>query len=887
MKKQIILKRSTIAVATVFLLSACAAGGGGTGGSAPPMPTTPDPNNPSNSTVPPGGGGVGGGVGGGGGISNSSNSVPFGTPTLAGNQFSPYNGSSPNAVVSQTYSVNNLTGDNGTDLIVAGRMSQPATASSWVNNAIQIFDWQNGQLVNDTAKWFPGGSNIIVGTDPTIQFADFFHTGRTSMFVSPSTDGVLGNSGPATLFTNNGSSFSRTDYNIGSVWGHGAAIGSLNNNGWDDVAVSDYGSKTTLFVNNHTNGFTPYQAVNDSTGVQALQFGGSSIVIGNFKNDNSSYLVLTDNTCQDTGTGCNNNTKIHMYSWNLTSSSGSVGSASTLDPNTTQTSGLPSSATKASNTPLLTYGFVANLPNSTYDHGYLALASNFNGSSGSNLIVFSTPNSGGKNSAIQFFQNNGSGVFSDVTGSMLSGYNTNTYPSYHPQFVDLGNGYMSMIVSAQDYSGNNNSTQILVKSSAGGPYVAAFQNIITSFSAQANQIAGVTNQANLVNLVKDPSGNLYLVSTLQSGIGTNTKQSIYVSPLQTGVSAATAQGALNQMKSVWPYMSPATANQILANTGQTFMTDAGQATLINSDAIVKPIGSLNINTQVGSFSPRGFIGGVKLENGDAVAMDNYGRAFPINLSQNNYFGPNSFGMNSEHIDQFNLTSHSEYLINGSVNTVETPAGPLRLGMEDRNRFNTISGDPSMGATIGSMPKQYSIGLPEIYRKGNFTTGLQYTNLTSSPWFNFTGAWGSVNNSGTLEHHVTYRYNGFSVQGALTYTSTTFTPGLVTRITPITGTWAESGYRYSDYGSLGDMGIYIGVKPIVLNGGLTANMPTSVDNNGNTVYTQTKMGVVSNVTPYARALYTNNIDRNTQYRVSGMTTTTGLWRAMAELRYTFD
>ena len=84
-----------------------------------------------------------------------------------------------------------------------------------------------------------------------------------------------------------------------------------------------------------------------------------------------------------------------------------------------------------------------------------------------------------------------------------------------------------------------------------------------------------------------------------------------------------------------------------------------------------------------------------------------------------------------------------------------------------------------------------------------------------------------------------------------------------------------------------LGVYLGVKPVVLNGSVTANLPTSVDNSGNTVYTTNKMGIVSTATPYVRLLYTGAIDRNNGYRVSGMTTQDGFYRAMAEYRYTFN
>ena len=133
--------------------------------------------------------------------------------------------------------------------------------------------------------------------------------------------------------------------------------------------------------------------------------------------------------------------------------------------------------------------------------------------------------------------------------------------------------------------------------------------------------------------------------------------------------------------------------------------------------------------------------------------------------------------------------------------------------------------------------------------------------------------------------MTYRKNGFSVQGALMMTTTNFKPGIITDVSPIMAAWAETGYRYNERG-FGDLGVYVGVKPVVLSGDITATIPTSVDNAGNIVYTNAKMSVVSQTTPYIRALYTGVINRNNSYRWSGMITQTGQYRAMAEYRYTF-
>ena len=455
-----------------------------------------------------------------------------------------------------------------------------------------------------------------------------------------------------------------------------------------------------------------------------------------------------------------------------------------------------------------------------------------------------------------------------------------------------------MIISASDFTGNNSSTQFLVKQSATGPYVAAFQNIITDFASQANLIAGSPNSANQVAVVKDKNSNLYLVTTVQYQSNGKNMMGTYLSLMGSSVSTTTAQAAFNQVKATWPWMSSAQVNQVLASTSSTYMTDAGTGLVLNPNNLSNPVGAMSVATRSGAMPLSGGIAGVNLGSMSQLQVfDSLGRNFTVNFANSNYVGPNSFNTNTEHVDQYNMTSHTEYLLNSNTNTIYSPMGPVRLGFENRNQFNTIGapaapkefGDQSgnQGLYLGmTQPKQWSFGLPEIYRNGNFYTGMQYTNLNTNPWLNFTGSFGSVTNSGTLEQVATYARDGFSMQGALMRTTTNFRSGLVTNVSPITAAWAETGYRYAE-DRFGDLGIYVGVKPVILNGSVTATMPTGVDNSGNVVYTTNKMGIVSTTTPYVRALYTGTIDRNSGYRLSGMTTNNGQYRAMAEYRYTFN
>jgi hypothetical protein len=876
MNKQVVLRRSAIAVAvsTVFLLTACGGGGGGGGGGGSPGNPTPSYTKPDDPIQYYNSGTLSRY----GFTAGSRTTVPFSTPTQV-STFNPYTTDSTKTAVSQQYVVNDLTGNGADSMIVTGRMSQPATSGDWVNSSIQLFTWENGSFVNNTAKWFPNGINSILGTDPTVQFADFFKTGHTDMLISPSTDmNYYGPSGSsqAWLFRNTGSRFNLNTVELGAqVWGHGATVADLTKTGWQDAIITDYGPNTTFLMNNHVNGFTAYQA----KGNNDLFWGTSSVAAADFMNNGSTQIVATDvRACANNSSwyGCSSASTTKMFTW-------------AIDPVTNK----------------LSINWAADLPTpilGNNSHNYLVINYDFVNNGNQDLIVFSSPNLGSsKQSAIQFLQNDGHGNFTDVTSTMLKGYNTNTYGSYHPQFVDLGNGFKSMIVSEQDWSGSSNSsTQFLIKQSASGPYVAAFQNIITDFASQANLIAGSGNSGNQVAVVKDASKNLYLVTTLQYQTDATSpmRMATYLSLVGANVSTTTAQAAFNAVKATWPWMSSAQVNQVLAQTSSSYMTDAGTGLVLNPDKLMNPIGSLSVVSRSGLTALTGGIAGVNMSGLNQMqAFDSVGRNYSLNFGNTNYVGPNSFTYNTEHIDQYNLTSHTEYMLNGNTNTVYNPSGmPMRMGVETRNQFNTIGapmvpkefGDQSgnQGLYLGAAPPtQWSFGLPEIYRRGNFYTGTQITSLNSNPWLNFSGSFGSVTGSSTLEQVMTYARDGFSVQGAIMRTTTNFKSGIITNISPITAAWAETGYRYNDLG-FGDLGVYVGVKPVVLSGNVTATIPTSVDNAGNAVYTNTKMGVVSQTTPYVRALYTGFIDRHNSYRLSGMTTQTGQYRALAEYRYTF-
>ena len=831
-----------IAVSTVFLLSACAGGGGGGGGA----------NNPGSSSPPTQGSGP----------SLPSNpyvrtEVPYSTPVLQA-VVDPLVNTAGNGykwAVSDTFAAD-ITGTGGQDLIIAGRMTQPTPVSDWGNFSLSMLGWQDGKLVDKTAQWFPDNTNIILGSEPSVKFADFFKTGRNDLFLSTGTD--MQHYGPTYFYRNMGSRFERQILTTANIWSHDSAIGDLNGDGYADIGIIDYGTNTTLAFNNKVNGFNVYtQAQNIVNGYTNVTInGGSSIAIGDFLQNGQGQIVVTD-TPETPGS---NPTK--MYSWNINARN---------ELNFTELSTLPTPRFELPK--WAGYGFAPG------SHNVRAVTYDFNDDRIPDILIFSRPGLGtvnNKYSEIQFLKNGGTGTFTDVTDTTLVGYNHNTYTTYNPRFLDLnGDGREDILVSGADFTGANNSTQFLLKS-ADGKYVAAHQNILTDFATQVNSTHGTDNTGNTVTILKGPNGKLYLVSAV-SFLNNNDRQlAVYMSDLGSQ-SFTTAQSAVNLILQKWPYMTVPQANEVLARTSATYF--GGR--VIDMDALMNPVGSLSIPSMRGSVPINGFIAGVNLDNGQAVVMDDLKRSFSMNLQPMNVTRLNAFQMNMEHNDTHELTSHAEYLVAGPKATYNN----VRVGAE--TRYNTVGQNGEGPTMVNQQYTNYTVGIPRIWSKGDFSFGTQYTALNQNPWLSMGGAWGQVTNSNILDNVVSYRSGGFSTQASLMHVTTNITPGLVTNVSNMTGGWAESGYRYTDWKGIGDIGLYAGVKPVIFSGSVDAKIPTSVDNSGNVVYTNKNMAIQNQTTTYIRGMYSNMLDRNTQYRVSGMVLSTGQYRLMHELRFFLD
>lgn len=795
--------------------------------------------------------GCGGGGGGGGGYNSPyvtpnpylRTEVPYSTPTRAGT-VDPLVNDKYTSFVGDTYTAS-LSG-SGQDLIVAGHMTQQSNANDWADTRISMFSWSNGTLVDRTAQWFPNDSNIIKGAN-AVKFADFFKSGRTDMVTAPYSDWSLTDNGPAYVWTNTGTSFSRQSIAV-NVSAHDFAVADINNDGYTDIVILDANARnSTIAINDRVSSFRTYTA---SSGTQ---LSGSSIAVADFLNNGTTTFITTDNASA-------NGQVQKLWGWTINSSNN------------------------------LSFNEIATLPTSRFNlpkwqaigildsHNVRVAAHDFNSDNVMDAIVFSQPGrvatgTSTNYSEIQFLRNSGNGSFTDVTDSTLVGYNTNTRTTYQPKFLDLnGDGLIDILVSGGDNSGT--SSQFLLKSTD-GKYVASHANLLSDYLKQVKNMAGSDANNHTVNVVTGPDGRLYLVSAVSYMNGSDRQLAVYMSVLGSQ-SVTTAQTAINLILQKWPYMTTAQANAALAQTAATYFNGVA---VINEDDIFKPVGSLEVSTVSGLKTISGYIAGVNIGDGNVIALDQLGRSYSLNLAPMNIARLNAFGYNTEHNDQYELTSHAEYLVNGNLTTVNGMRIGSDYASQDLNRLNMLN-----------RLKQYTVGVPRWYSKGSFSLGTQYTYLNTNPWIAFGGAWGEVNGSGIMDNVVTYRRNGFSAQASAMYVTTNITPGLITRVNNMWGAWAETGYRFGNVRRAGDLGVYAGIKPVVMSGSVEARLPTSIDTQGNIQYTNKTLMVQNQVTPYIRALYTNMLDKKTQYRFSAMTTANpgpNQYRVMHELKYFFD
>lgn len=384
------------------------------------------------------------------------------------------------------YSID-LNKDGIDEIFVAGRLTQPATAASWQNSNVVILGWNNDDFTIENSHWFADVSDAsILGTEPSVRFGDFNGDGWTDVFVAPSTDMNL--YGPGVVYWNDaGQGLTRQDIDIGSIWAHDSAVADLNSDGFDDIVISGYGPDQTLLFGRADGSFDVM------TGLATANYSG--IAAGDFMGDGSITFVMTDS--QYTGAS-----DTALMAWNITQD-GQGNDVAYFS----KIAGLPPDRFTLDH---WSDHHAYMLQPDRMPHTIRALTMDFNRDGLDDVVIMTSANDANNRwhvySELQFLENEGDGLFLDVTDELLLEYNKNTVVSYTPQLIDINeDGLMDIWLSAIDYHGAENSTRAIM-ANADGTFSEDFAQEI---QALRDALGG---QPAPSQMVRDPNGDWYVMT---------------------------------------------------------------------------------------------------------------------------------------------------------------------------------------------------------------------------------------------------------------------------------------------------------------------------------------------------------------------------------------
>ena len=311
----------------------------------------------------------------------------------------------------------------------------------------------------------------------------------------------------------------------------------------------------------------------------------------------------------------------------------------------------------------------------------------------------------------------------------------------------------------------------------------------------------------------------------------------------TSQSAAVAAGALAVINQMWPYMTPENQIQVLLRTAnknlQGYKLETHGQGLLDLDRATQPIGAVGLTTtgRTGRTQPITAIaisGSTSQAQGrlsSVTVVDELQRDFTANLSSA-------------------VTQRT--LLRDPLALVHEPgqSWSAKLIGVHSHQFQSYS----VGQTAGNVTMSLNNGMWGSNEAGRHQVTL--TQAAYNPFVQYSGAWGSVANSTTIEYDYIYRAkSGAWAQAGVASTATVVNPGLVERVGAMQTIHGVIGYSQSG------MNVYAGIQPWMVSGALHLRVPGAVDERGVLSYTSSRVSVAAQrPVAYAGINYSHQVDR---------------------------
>ena len=393
------------------------------------------------------------------------------------------------------YSAVDLTGD-GLDEVIFSAWDHSKTLPH-ENSLLQIFSFENGVWINSTDKFIT--DNEIGGSD-AVAHGDFNNDGVTDFFAWGQSDTEL--SYPVNnLFLSSTTGYQKIDYEFGS-WNHEAFVADVNQDGFDDVLLADFGPNTGIAFGS-ANGLDFKSSNNRGL------WGCAGISAADYLGDGS-VTILASDVVDDT-----NLDGTVLFSWNLNSLDELAFEKISQLP--TPRFDLPKWAS---------YNF-ADVYGTASSCDIRVLPFDFSGDGLVDAVEISRPwftdGVWPDYSEVQFLLNKGAGVFEDVTDSVLVDYPYPIMSSYNPVFMDINNdGRTDIFLGSENYNYNKYSAVCLMQHEDGKFYAIGqteFADLWTASVAATRELnSGYTfdDWGNPMGIVKASDGNNYIFSNVTS-----------------------------------------------------------------------------------------------------------------------------------------------------------------------------------------------------------------------------------------------------------------------------------------------------------------------------------------------------------------------------------